>query len=38
MGSRSAAVKRLMKEYVDLKTDPSPEFTAAPLETDMLEW
>ncbi|KAJ3412221.1 hypothetical protein HDV05_001081 [Chytridiales sp. JEL 0842] len=38
MTSRSTAVKRLMKEYADLKADPSPEFTAAPLEDNMLEW
>lgn len=36
--SRSAAVKRLMKEFADLKKDPSPEFTASPLENDIFEW
>ncbi|KAJ3180728.1 Ubiquitin-conjugating enzyme E2 J1 [Geranomyces variabilis] len=36
--SRSAAVKRLMKELAELRNDPSPEFTAAPLEENLLEW
>ncbi|KAJ3320659.1 Ubiquitin-conjugating enzyme E2 J1 [Blyttiomyces sp. JEL0837] len=36
--SRSAAMKRLMKEYAELKADPSPELTAAPLEDNLLEW
>ncbi|KAI9342047.1 ubiquitin-conjugating enzyme/RWD-like protein [Zopfochytrium polystomum] len=38
MASRSAAVKRLMKEYADLKKEPSPEFIAAPLEDNIFEW
>ncbi|KAJ3185277.1 Ubiquitin-conjugating enzyme E2 J1 [Gaertneriomyces sp. JEL0708] len=37
-GSRSAAVKRLMKEYAELQGDPSPEFTAAPLDDNLFEW
>ncbi|KAJ3019600.1 hypothetical protein HKX48_001965 [Thoreauomyces humboldtii] len=36
--SRSAAVKRLMKELADLKQDPSNEFAAAPLEDNLFEW
>ncbi|KAJ1565486.1 Ubiquitin-conjugating enzyme E2 J1, partial [Nowakowskiella sp. JEL0078] len=36
--SRSAAVKRLMKEYADLQSEPCPEFVAAPLESDIFEW
>lgn len=38
MNSRSPAVKRLMKEFSELKESPSPEFTAAPLEDNILEW
>ena len=38
MTSRSPAVKRLMKEYSELRESPSPEFTAAPMEENMLEW
>ncbi|TPX61789.1 hypothetical protein SpCBS45565_g07159 [Spizellomyces sp. 'palustris'] len=36
--SRSSAVKRLMKELAELRNDPSPEFTAAPLEENLFEW
>ncbi|KAJ3263495.1 Ubiquitin-conjugating enzyme E2 J1, partial [Borealophlyctis nickersoniae] len=36
--TRSAAVKRLMKELADLRNDPSPEFTAAPLDDNLFEW
>ncbi|KAI8803485.1 ubiquitin-conjugating enzyme E2 [Cladochytrium replicatum] len=36
--SRSPAVKRLLSEFRELQADPSPEFTAAPLEDNMLEW
>jgi ubiquitin-conjugating enzyme E2 J1 len=35
---RSAAAKRLMKEFKDLEQDPSPEFVAFPLENDLFEW
>ena len=38
MTSRSPAVKRLMKEYSELLASPSSEFTACPLEENMLEW
>ncbi|KAJ3215777.1 hypothetical protein HDU67_010347 [Dinochytrium kinnereticum] len=33
----SPSVKRLMKEFADLQADPSPEFTAAPLEDNIFE-
>ncbi|KAI8907043.1 ubiquitin-conjugating enzyme/RWD-like protein [Powellomyces hirtus] len=36
--SRSAAVKRLMKELAELRQEPSPEFTAAPLDENLFEW
>ncbi|KAJ3049508.1 Ubiquitin-conjugating enzyme E2 J1 [Rhizophlyctis rosea] len=36
--SRSPAMKRLMKELAELQSDPSPEFTAAPLEDNLFEW
>lgn len=38
MTTRSAAVKRLMKELSELEGNPSPEFTARPLEDDLFEW
>lgn len=38
MSNRSPAVKRLMKELMDLKNDPCSEFTASPLENDVFEW
>ncbi|KAI9339078.1 CBN-UBC-6 protein [Obelidium mucronatum] len=37
--SRSAAVKRLMKEYMDLEQDPSPDFIAYPInDENVFEW
>ncbi|KAJ3323262.1 Ubiquitin-conjugating enzyme E2 J1 [Boothiomyces sp. JEL0866] len=33
-----SAVKRLLQELKELENDPSPEFTARPLESDILEW
>ncbi|KAJ1558985.1 hypothetical protein HK405_012455, partial [Cladochytrium tenue] len=36
--SRSAAVKRLMKEFADLQRDPSADFTAAPVDDNVFEW
>ncbi|KAH6571741.1 hypothetical protein BASA50_003420 [Batrachochytrium salamandrivorans] len=36
--SRSPAVKRLMKELAELRASPSAEFTAEPLEDNLLEW
>ncbi|KAI8618793.1 ubiquitin-conjugating enzyme/RWD-like protein [Chytriomyces sp. MP71] len=39
MSSRSAAVKRLMKEYADLEQDPSPDFVAYPInDSNVFEW
>ena len=35
---KSAATKRLMQEYKDLQEQPCPEFTAAPLEDNILEF
>jgi hypothetical protein len=36
--SVSTSTKRLMQELNELLIDPSPEFKAEPLETDILEW
>ncbi|TPX66662.1 hypothetical protein CcCBS67573_g07741 [Chytriomyces confervae] len=37
--SRSAAVKRLMKEFADLEADPSPDFIAYPIsDSNVFEW
>ncbi|KAJ3012598.1 UNVERIFIED_CONTAM: Ubiquitin-conjugating enzyme E2 J1 [Siphonaria sp. JEL0065] len=37
--SRSAAVKRLMKEYMDLEQDPSSDFVAYPIsDENVFEW
>lgn len=38
MTTRSAAVKRLMKELSELNENPSAEFVARPLEDDLFEW
>ncbi|KAI9206771.1 ubiquitin-conjugating enzyme E2, J1, U [Polychytrium aggregatum] len=38
MNHKSSAVKRLMKELQDLNDDPSPEYTASPLEDNIFEW
>ena len=35
---RSPAVKRLMRELAELQSSPSPEFTAAPLDSNIFEW
>ncbi len=37
MGS-TAATKRLMQELRELHNDPSDQFVASPMETDILEW
>lgn len=38
MGTRSPTTKRIMKEASELASQPSPDFHAAPLETDLFEW
>lgn len=38
MGTRSPTTKRIMKEAAELASQPSPDFHAAPLETDLFEW
>lgn len=36
--SRNPTIKRILKESAELSTHPSPDFTAAPLESDLYEW
>lgn len=36
--TRSAATKRLMKEYAELQSSPSYQYTAAPLEDNLFDW
>lgn len=38
MGTRSPTTKRIMKEASELASQPSPDFHAAPLESDLFEW
>ncbi|KAF2148185.1 UBC-like protein [Myriangium duriaei CBS 260.36] len=38
MSTRGTTVKRILKEASELSASPSPDFTAAPLETDLFEW
>ncbi|KAK7749952.1 hypothetical protein SLS53_000534 [Cytospora paraplurivora] len=38
IGSRSPTIKRIMREAQELSTSPSPDYAAAPLETDLFEW
>lgn len=38
MGTRNPTTKRIMKEASELASQPSPDFHAAPLETDLFEW
>lgn len=38
MGTRSPTTKRIMKEASELANAPSPDFHAAPLESDLFEW
>ncbi|OUM59121.1 hypothetical protein PIROE2DRAFT_15452 [Piromyces sp. E2] len=38
VGTRSAATKRLMKEYAELQSSPNYQYTAAPLEDNMFDW
>ena len=36
--SQNPAVKRLMREARELAADPNPDFSAAPLPSDIMEW
>ncbi|ROW08774.1 hypothetical protein VMCG_02723 [Cytospora schulzeri] len=36
--SKSPTIKRIMREAQELSTTPSPDYAAAPLETDLFEW
>jgi len=36
--TRSAATKRLMKEYAELQSSPNYQYTAAPLEDNLFDW
>jgi ubiquitin-conjugating enzyme E2 J1 len=38
MSTRNPTTKRIMKEASELASTPSPDFHAAPLETDLFEW
>lgn len=38
MGSKSTAVKRLMKELSDLRAENASEYTASPLDENIFEW
>ena len=36
--SRNPTIKRILKESAELASHPSPDFTAAPLDSDLYEW
>ncbi|KAI1480253.1 UBC-like protein [Daldinia eschscholtzii] len=36
--SKSPTIRRILKEAAELSSSPSPDYTAAPLETDLFEW
>ncbi|KAL9092004.1 MAG: hypothetical protein Q9159_001149 [Coniocarpon cinnabarinum] len=38
MNTRSPTIKRLLRESRELSTSPSPDFSAAPLDTNLFEW
>jgi ubiquitin-protein ligase len=38
VGNRSAATKRLMKEYAEIQSSPNYQYTAAPLEDNIFDW
>ncbi|CAK5279570.1 unnamed protein product [Mycena citricolor] len=38
LNKNNSAVKRIMQEAKELANDPSPEYSAAPLEDDIFEW
>ncbi|KAI2615856.1 UBC-like protein [Hypoxylon sp. NC1633] len=36
--SKSPTIRRILKEAAELSTSPSPDYAAAPLESDLFEW
>ncbi|KAF2161318.1 hypothetical protein M409DRAFT_59311 [Zasmidium cellare ATCC 36951] len=38
MSTKNPTIKRILKEASELATQPSPDYHAAPLETDLFEW
>ncbi|KAF2670635.1 UBC-like protein [Microthyrium microscopicum] len=36
--SRTPTIKRILKEAAEITTNPSPDFSASPLETNLFEW
>ena len=38
MSTRSPTIKRILKEASELTASPSPDFSAAPLESNLFEW
>eukprot|EP00761_Pharyngomonas_kirbyi_P014743 gb/GECH01014773.1/.p1 GENE.gb/GECH01014773.1/~~gb/GECH01014773.1/.p1 ORF type:complete len:398 (+),score=94.13 gb/GECH01014773.1/:1-1194(+) len=36
--TRNPSVKRILKEYKEIQTDPNPLFTCAPLDDNIFEW
>ncbi|GAA6060147.1 hypothetical protein JCM10212_001444 [Sporobolomyces blumeae] len=38
LSKRSAGVRRLLQEASELSSDDSPDYTAAPLESDLFDW
>ncbi|GAA5932626.1 uncharacterized protein JCM15063_002158 [Sporobolomyces koalae] len=38
LSKRSAGVRRLLQEAAELENDDSPDYTAAPLESDLFDW
>ncbi|KAL7625362.1 hypothetical protein AAE478_004578 [Parahypoxylon ruwenzoriense] len=36
--SKSPTIRRILKEAAELSNSPSPDYTAAPLESDLFEW
>jgi len=38
VSNRSAATKRLMKEYAELQSSPNYQYTASPLEDNIFDW
>ncbi|KAI0472091.1 UBC-like protein [Xylariaceae sp. FL0804] len=36
--TKSPTIKRILREAAELSNSPSPEYTAAPLESDLFEW
>eukprot|EP01133_Synstelium_polycarpum_P003794 gene3794-4375_t len=38
MNTNNSAIKRIMRESQEIRTDASPDYTAAPLEDNIFEW